>query len=85
MRIEPLFNRRAGDKVYSHLLRNQPFTMYMHVQANGDPVKLAAVLHAALAESKTPLFGPEDALGNGSSDTQRRVERTLVRRTHMRS
>ena len=29
--------------------------MYMHVQGNGDPVKLAAVLHAALAESKTPL------------------------------
>src|ERR1700746_4085360 len=27
----------------------------MHVQGNGDPVKLAAVLHAALAESKTPL------------------------------
>jgi hypothetical protein len=29
--------------------------MYMHVQGNGDPVKLAAVLHAALAETKTPL------------------------------
>ena len=29
--------------------------MYMHVQGNGDPVKLAAVLHTALAESKTPL------------------------------
>ena len=41
--------------LHNHLLRNQPFTMYMHVQGNGDPVKLAAVLHAALAESKTPL------------------------------
>jgi len=29
--------------------------MYMHVQGNGDPVKLAGVLHTALAESKTPL------------------------------
>src|SRR5215468_10192092 len=41
--------------LHNHLLRNQPFTMYMHVQGNGDPVKLATVLHAALAESKTPL------------------------------
>src|SRR5246127_2402273 len=41
--------------LHNHLLRNQPFTMYMHVQGNGDPVKLAAALHAALAESKTPL------------------------------
>src|SRR5246500_115666 len=41
--------------LHNHLLRNQPFTLYMHVQANGDPVKLATVLHAALAESKTPL------------------------------
>jgi hypothetical protein len=41
--------------LHNHLLRNQPFTMYMHVHGKGDPVKLAAVLHAALAESKTPL------------------------------
>jgi hypothetical protein len=41
--------------LHNHLLRNQPFTMYMHVQGKGDPVKLAAVLHAALSESKTPL------------------------------
>jgi hypothetical protein len=41
--------------LHNHLLRNQPFTMYMHVQGNGDPVKLATVLHTALAETKTPL------------------------------
>src|ERR1700745_2339450 len=41
--------------LHNHLLRNQPFTMYMHVQGHGDPVKLAAALHTALAESKTPL------------------------------
>jgi hypothetical protein len=29
--------------------------MYMHVLGHGDPVKLAAALHTALAESKTPL------------------------------
>jgi hypothetical protein len=41
--------------LHNHLLRNKPFTMYMHVLGHGDPVKLAAVLHTALAESKTPL------------------------------
>ncbi len=41
--------------LHNHLLRNQPFTMYMHVLGMGDPVKLATALHAALAESKTPL------------------------------
>src|SRR6202048_601943 len=40
--------------LHNHLLRNQPFTMYMHVLGHGDPVKLAAALHTALAESKTP-------------------------------
>ena len=41
--------------LHNHLLRNQPFTMYMHVSGSGDPVKLAAALHAGLALSKTPL------------------------------
>jgi hypothetical protein len=41
--------------LHNHLLRNQPFTMYMHVLGRGDPMKLAAAVHSALAESKTPL------------------------------
>src|SRR2546429_707527 len=41
--------------LHNHLLRNQPFTMYMHVSGMGDPVKLATALHAGLAVSKTPL------------------------------
>src|SRR6266567_3495058 len=41
--------------LHNHLLRNQPFTMYMHVSGKGDPVKLATALHAGLAASKTPL------------------------------
>jgi hypothetical protein len=41
--------------LHNHLLRNQPFTMYMHVLGIGDPVKLATALHAGLAASKTPL------------------------------
>ena len=44
--------------LHNHLLRNQPFTMYMHVMGTGDPVKLATVIHDALAASKTPLAAP---------------------------
>ena len=47
--------------LHNHLLRNQPFTMYMHVLGRGDPVKLAAALHTALAESKTPLSATPSA------------------------
>src|SRR5947207_923292 len=47
--------------LHNHLLRNQPSTMYMHVLAIGDPVKLAAALHAALAESRTPLVAASGA------------------------
>ena len=41
--------------LHNHLLRNEPFTMYMHVLGHGDPVRLATALHTALAETKTPL------------------------------
>jgi Domain of Unknown Function (DUF1259) len=47
--------------LHNHLLRNTPFTMYMHVQGMGDPVKLAGVLHDALAASKTPFPAPGQA------------------------
>jgi biotin operon repressor len=50
--------------LHNHLLRNEPFTMYMHVLGHGDPVKLAATLHQALSLSKTPLEG---AAASGSS------------------
>src|SRR5262252_9481547 len=58
--VAPVMTRLAAGGIevtalHNHLLRNQPFTMYMHVQGRGDPVKLAAALHTALAESKTPL------------------------------
>jgi Domain of Unknown Function (DUF1259) len=58
--VNPVMTKLAADGIevtalHNHLLRNQPFTMYMHVLGHGDPVKLAAALHTALAESKTPL------------------------------
>jgi hypothetical protein len=61
--INPVITRleASGIKVtalHNHLLRNEPFTMYMHVLGHGDPVKLATALRGALAESKTPLEAP---------------------------
>ena len=44
--------------VHNHLLRASPATFYMHVGGHGDPVKMAEVLRAALALSKTPLTAP---------------------------
>ncbi|WP_431014885.1 DUF1259 domain-containing protein [Bradyrhizobium pachyrhizi] len=41
--------------VHNHLLRANPATFYMHVAGHGDPVKIAAAIRNALAESKTPL------------------------------
>jgi hypothetical protein len=47
--------------VHNHLLRANPTTFYMHVGGHGDPVKMASVIHDALAESKTPLSAPAAA------------------------
>src|SRR5438552_13863877 len=64
--VNPVMTKLAAAGIevtalHNHLLRNQPFTMYMHVLGHGDPVKLAAALHTALAESKTPLSGAPGA------------------------
>src|SRR5713226_7902294 len=44
--------------VHNHLLRGSPATFYMHIGGHGDPVKMAAAIRTALAESKTPLTPP---------------------------
>ena len=41
--------------LHNHLLRASPETFYMHIHGTGEPVKLAAALHEALALSHTPL------------------------------
>jgi Domain of Unknown Function (DUF1259) len=47
--------------VHNHLLRASPATFYMHIGGHGDPAHLAAVIHDALAVSKTPLSMPAPA------------------------
>ena len=50
--------------LHNHLLRAEPMTLYMHVMGQGDPVKLAQTLHAALSLSKTPFTAPAAAPAN---------------------
>jgi hypothetical protein len=58
--IEPVMKRLIDEgieitAVHNHLLRTSPAVFYMHVGGQGDPVKLAQTLHAALALSQTPF------------------------------
>jgi biotin operon repressor len=47
--------------LHNHLLRASPATFYMHVLGHGDPAKMAAALHTALALSGTPLVATRAA------------------------
>lgn len=49
--------------LHNHLLRSTPATMYMHISAHGDPVKLAAALRRALEVSRTPMTPPSAGAG----------------------
>src|SRR3984893_1321534 len=58
--ISPVMKRLIDDGVeitaiHNHLIRTSIPVFYMHVGGNGDPVKFAQTLNAALALSKTPL------------------------------
>jgi hypothetical protein len=44
--------------LHNHLLRAQPFVMYMHVHGMGDPAAMARTLKDALALTKTPMTPP---------------------------
>ena len=47
--------------VHNHVLNETPRVIYMHYMGHGKAVQLAKSLHAALAESKTPLDKPAPA------------------------
>jgi hypothetical protein len=64
--ISPVMKRLIDDgieitAIHNHLLRTSPAIFYMHVGGQGDPVKLAQTLHAALALSQTPFAAPAPA------------------------
>jgi hypothetical protein len=56
--------------LHNHLLRAEPFTMYMHVEGHGDPTALATTLEGALAETKTPLGAPPAAAAPPALDSE---------------
>ncbi|WP_342732182.1 DUF1259 domain-containing protein [Bradyrhizobium sp. B117] len=59
--LKMIGNGLAITAVHNHLLGASPATFYMHVAGHGDPLKIAAALKDALAESKTPLSLPPPA------------------------
>jgi hypothetical protein len=44
--------------LHNHLLRESPRVMYLHVHGEGDPVKIAETIHAALGVTSTPPAAP---------------------------
>jgi len=54
--------------LHNHLLRESPRVMYMHVEAHGDPVRIAETMHAALALTRTPLGPPAPPAAAGPID-----------------
>jgi biotin operon repressor len=45
--------------IHNHLIGEQPRILYMHIASRGDAVKMARMIHDALALTKTP--GPDEA------------------------
>lgn len=52
--------------LHNHLQRESPRVMYLHIAAQGDPVKIAEAVRAALALTKTP---PAPATGKATPQT----------------
>jgi hypothetical protein len=47
--------------LHNHVLRESPRVMYLHVEAHGDPVRIAETVRAALGLTRTPLGPPAAA------------------------
>ena len=58
--------------LHNHLERESPAVMYLHIQAHGDPVKIAEAVRAALDLTKTPpMPKPPATPGTFGLDTAR--------------
>jgi hypothetical protein len=80
--ISAVMRRLIGDgveitAVHNHLLRTSVPVFYMHVDGHGDPVKLAATLHAALSLSQTPLSQSAPAQSEPLELDTAAIEKTL--------
>jgi hypothetical protein len=66
--VAPVIGKLQGSGVeqtalHNHLQHESPAVMYLHIQAHGDPVKIAGAVRAALALTKTPSPPPAAAAG----------------------
>ncbi len=71
--ISPVMKRLIEDgfritAIHNHLIRTSTPVLYMHVSGHGNPEKLAATLHAALALSHTPPGAPAAAAPSTAPD-----------------
>jgi hypothetical protein len=66
--------------LHNHLLRTSPPVYYMHIGGHGDAEKLAAAIHAALLESKTP-FGETKKSATEKSDLDTKAIDDVLGRT----
>ena len=58
--------------LHNHLQHESPAVMYLHIQAQGDPVKIAGAVRAALTLTQTPSAPPPAPGGAGPGlDTTR--------------
>lgn len=69
--INPVMSRLLANGItisalHNHLLRSQPATFYMHVEVQGDPVRLATALHEALAAGSETPFGTTNAVSQSA-------------------
>lgn len=44
--------------LHNHLVRESPPVRYLHIHGHGNPVSIAAAIHAALAPTATPFVAP---------------------------
>jgi hypothetical protein len=66
--------------IHNHLLGESPRIMYMHIASHGDPVKMAAAIHAAVGLTKTPTPDPAASPASASVELgfdQKQVEQAL--------
>jgi len=84
--VEPVMKKleEGGVQItalHNHLLGETPRVMYMHVMAQGDAVKIAQTMHAALALTGTPAERTEAAPVAGKLDIDAaRIEEALGRK-----
>jgi hypothetical protein len=55
--------------LHNHLQEESPRVMYMHIEARGQPTKIARAIHDALALTKTPSAAPPAAAAAFGLDT----------------